>query len=247
MQWALLSRQWKDEARWMTKGENGDLGWAPAWKTRGGRGGQEEEEEGQQLLLGTWGKENVCAYTENLSLMISLLACTQTYKNNTALIWHHVIITVWQTFRKNKNKRIQTNKNLMERHSRKKSPVPSCLKWSKSRNTTWSKEVSTESKTKQNHLTHVHQSGAGSLRHKCYDPGEPNDHATVQFSFSFSFNHVTMILPSNVLFPFQIDRKTALQKRKCPEISSSSSSASIYIYPYVYIHTPNHRDTRIFV
>lgn len=25
----------------MTKGENGDLGWAPAWKTRGGRrGGQ---------------------------------------------------------------------------------------------------------------------------------------------------------------------------------------------------------------
>ena len=28
MHWAPLSRQWKDEARWMTKGENGDLGWA---------------------------------------------------------------------------------------------------------------------------------------------------------------------------------------------------------------------------
>ena len=39
MHWALLSRQWKDEARWMTKGKNGDLGWA-----RLGRQGRERSE-----------------------------------------------------------------------------------------------------------------------------------------------------------------------------------------------------------
>lgn len=71
----------------MTKGENGDLGWAQLgrhgrvcvcvfpkptlfYEKYGGRGGGEE----------------VYAYTVILSLMITLLTCTQTYKNNTALI-----------------------------------------------------------------------------------------------------------------------------------------------------------------
>lgn len=58
----------------------------------------------------------------------------------------------------------------------------------------------------------------------------------VQFIF------VTMILPSQVLFPFINIRRRALQIRKCSEISAS-------IYPYIYyicIHTPDHRDTNIF-
>lgn len=99
--------------------------------------------------------------TENLCLMISLLACTQTYKNNTALIstWRHVIITVLQTF---KNKRIQTKSNMMEHlhHSWKNQLFP--LAWNEARPETQlgPKEVSTFfSLKKKNHLTHVHQSG----------------------------------------------------------------------------------------
>lgn len=164
MHWALLSRQWKDEARWMTKGENGDLGWAwfgrqggkrerrgvcfPnqsfLWKMQQEGGGGKREKGEENVAFCLVDEEEMYAYTENLSLMISLLACTQTYKNNTARIstWHHVIITVLQTF---KNKRIQTELNMMEHlhHSWKKSAVSSCLKLSKTRNTTWSKEVST--------------------------------------------------------------------------------------------------------
>lgn len=82
---------------------------------------------------------------------------------------------------------------------------------------------------------------AGSLHHKCYDPGKPNNHTTVQFLIMLQWSYHQMYYS-----PFKKNRKTALQKRKCPKISSSSSS-SIYIYPYVYIHTPNHRDTHIFV
>lgn len=84
----------------MTKGENGDLGWAQL-----GRQGREERERrvgvcfpnqpfyeknaggGRSRGSFCFGEEEeMYAYTENLSLMISLLACTQTYKNNTALI-----------------------------------------------------------------------------------------------------------------------------------------------------------------
>ncbi len=58
----------------------------------------------------------------------------------------------------------------------------------------------------------------------------------VQFIF------VTMILPSQVLFPFINIRRRALQIRKCSEISES---ISIYIL-YMYTNTPDHRDTNIF-
>lgn len=87
---------------------------------------------------------------------------------------------------------------------------------------------------------------AGSIRHKCYDPGTPSARTTVQFSFS---RHVTMILPSNVLFPFQIKQEDSTSEKKVPRdiiIIIIIISVDIYIH-YVYIHTPNHRDTRTFV
>lgn len=61
----------------------------------------------------------------------------------------------------------------------------------------------------------------------------------VQFIF------VTMILPSQVLFPFTNIRRRALQIRKCSEITAS---IYIHIYPYVYMytHTLDHRDINIF-
>lgn len=214
------------------KGENGDLGWAPAGR-RGGGG----------ALGGVWKLAGGGAAQRNvfihriLSLMISLLACTQTYKNNTALIWHDVIITVWQTFKKNK---IQAN--LMEHHSWK-SPVPSRLKWSKTRNTNWSKGVSTFFLSLKKISLVYTNPAAGSIRHKCYDPGTPSSRITVQFSFS---HHVTMILPSNVLFPFQIKQEDSTSEKKVPRnIIIIIISVDIYIN-YVYIHTPNHRDTRTF-
>lgn len=85
---------------------------------------------------------------------------------------------------------------------------------------------------------------AGCRHHKCYDPEKPDYHTTVQdFVVCFFFlNHVTMILPSNVLFPFLINRKTALQKRKCPMISSSSS---IYISICIYTYTQSQRYTHL--
>lgn len=45
--------------------------------------------------------------------------------------------------------------------------------------------------------------------------------------------------------PFKKNRKTALQKRKCPEISSSSSSASIYISICIYTYTQSQRYTHL--
>lgn len=118
MHWAPLSQQWKDETRWMTKGER-DLGCAdgreageedggvspkPTLSMKVSAGAKDEafkikpEEEKQQTQT-----RHFCF----LSLMIFffLLACTETYKNNTALIstWHRVIITVLQMFKK-KNK-----------------------------------------------------------------------------------------------------------------------------------------------
>lgn len=229
MQWALLSQQWKDEARWMTKGREWGSGLGPSWAVGvvvvgGGLGGA------RKLTGGGAAQRNVFIH-RILSLMISLLACTQTYKNNTALIWHRVIITVWQTFQKN-----QIQANLMEHHSGK-SPVPSRLKWSKTRNTNWSKGVST-------FLPLSLMYTAGSIRHKCYDPGTPSGRITVQFSFS---RHVTMILPSNVLFPFQIKQEDSTSEKKVPRdiIIIIIIIVDIYIH-YVYIHTPNHRDTRTF-
>lgn len=47
--------------------------------------------------------------------------------------------------------------------------------------------------------------------------------------------------------PFKKNRKTALQKRKCPKISSSSSSssASIYISICIYTYTQSQRYTHL--
>lgn len=74
---------------------------------------------------------------------------------------------------------------------------------------------------------------AGSLRHKCYDPGMPNNHTTVQFVF----NHVTMILPSNVLFPFQKKQEDSTSEKKVPQdIIIIIISVDIYIHMYIYIH-----------
>lgn len=88
----------------MTKGENGDLGWARLGRQGGRRerGGwgcvsqtnlfyEKCRREGgvlsqRKCSFCSGDEEEMYAYTENLSLMISLLACTQTYKNNTALI-----------------------------------------------------------------------------------------------------------------------------------------------------------------
>lgn len=74
---------------------------------------------------------------------------------------------------------------------------------------------------------------ASSLRHKCYDPGKPNNHTTVQF-----FNHVTMILPSNVLFPFQKKQEDSTSEKKVPQdiIIIIIISVDIYIHMYIYIH-----------
>lgn len=65
-------------------------------------GGGRREKGGGGVAFYFGDEEEMYAYTESLSLMISLLACTQTYKNNTALIstWRHVIITVLQTLKK---------------------------------------------------------------------------------------------------------------------------------------------------
>lgn len=85
---------------------------------------------------------------------------------------------------------------------------------------------------------------SGSRPHKCYDPGTPSSRITVQFRFS---NHVSMILPSNVLFPFQIKQEDSTSEKKVPRISSSSSSALIYIYiyPYVFTYTQSQRYTHL--
>lgn len=133
-----------------------------------------------------------------------------------------------------------------------KSPVPSRLKWSKTRHTNGSKGVSTfflSWKNKKNVSLVYTNPAAGSIRHKCYDPGTPSGRTTVQFSFS---RHVTMILPSNVLFPFQIKQEDSTSEKKVPRdiiiillIILLILSVDIYIH-YVYIHTPNHRDTRTF-
>lgn len=116
------------------------------------------------------------------------------------------------------------------------------LAWNEARpeTQTWSKEVSFSLK-KKNHLTHVHQSkAAGSLRHKCYDPGKPNNHTTVQFLIMLQWSYHQMYYS-----PFKKNRKTALQKRKCPKISSSSSSASIYISICIYTYTQSQRYTHL--
>lgn len=73
---------------------------------------------------------------------------------------------------------------------------------------------------------------AGSIRHKCYDPGTPSGRITVQFRFS---NHVTMILPSNVLFPFQIKQEDSTSEKKVPR-DIIIISVDIYIHMYIYIH-----------
>lgn len=230
MQWALLSQQWKDEARWMTKGREWGSGLGPSWV--GGWGGG---------LGGAWKLTGGGAAQRNVfihrivSLMISLLACTQTYKNNTALIWHRVIITVWQTFRKN-----QIQANLMEHHSGK-SPVPSRLKWSKTRNTTWSKGVSTCLPSHPctpirppapyviNVMTLVHRAAA-----------QP---CNLVFS-----RHVTMILPSNVLFP--LSNKTGRQhfrKESAPRYHHHHHHHQRwYIYPLcIYTYTQSQRYTHL--
>jgi len=99
----------------------------------------------------------------------------------------------------------------------------------------------------KNHLTHVYTNpAAGSLRHKCYDPGKPNNHTTVQFLIMLQWSYHQMYYS-----PF--NKKTGRQhfrKESAPRYHHHHHHhhhQRRYIYPYVYIHTPNHRDTRIFV
>lgn len=80
---------------------------------------------------------------------------------------------------------------------------------------------------------------AGSLRHKCYDPGKPNNHTTVQFLIMLQWSYHQMYYS-----PLKKNRKTALQKRKCPKISSSSSEL-IYISICIYTYTQSQRYTHL--
>lgn len=82
---------------------------------------------------------------------------------------------------------------------------------------------------------------AGSIRHKCYDPGTPSGRITVQFSFS---NHVTMILPSNVLFPFQIKQEDSTSEKKVPR-DIIIISVDIYISICIYTYTQSQRYTHL--
>lgn len=256
-------------------------GLGPAWKTGrergrereqcGGEGGvsqtnlfNEKCEERGAWVAFAWDIRKKCMHTQRiLSLMISLLACTQTYKNNTALIstWHDVIITVLQMF---KNKRIQTNtrKNSKIRHDdgtsashMKNQPFPPA--WNEAR-------PETQVGPKKSALFHSFFSFFFLL-----------------FFFSFLFFYrkkiISMCTPIRQQAPYVINvmtiasqitaqpcnsllcyndltikciiplsnkiRKTALQKRKCPKISSSS--ASIYISICIYTYTQSQRYTRL--
>lgn len=84
---------------------------------------------------------------------------------------------------------------------------------------------------------------AGSLRHKCYDPGKPNNHTTVQFLIMLQWSYHQMYYS-----PFKKTGRQHFRKESAPRYHHHHHHHQRwYIYPYVYIHTPNHRDTRIFV
>lgn len=135
-----------------------------------------------------------------------------------------------------------------------KSTVSSCLKWSKTRNTSWPKEVSTLSffflflfspffsflffyrKKIISTCTPIRQQAPYVINVMTIA-----SQITAQPCNSLlCYNDLTIkcIIPlSNKI------RKTALQKRKCPKISSSS--ASIYISICIYTYTQSQRYTRL--
>lgn len=86
---------------------------------------------------------------------------------------------------------------------------------------------------------------AGSLRHKCYDPGTPATTQPCNFLLVF-LNHVTMILPSNVLFPFS--NKTGRQhfrKESAPRYHRRRQRWYIYISISIYTYTQSQRYTQL--
>lgn len=82
---------------------------------------------------------------------------------------------------------------------------------------------------------------AGSLRHKCYDHGKPNNHTTVQFLIMLQWSYHQMYYS-----PLIKTGRQHFRKESAPRYHHRHHHQRHYIYPYVYIHTPNHRDTRIF-
>lgn len=73
---------------------------------------------------------------------------------------------------------------------------------------------------------------ASSLRHKCYDPGEPNNHTTVQFLIMLQWSYHQMYYS-----PFK-KQEDSTSEKKVPQdiIITIIISVDIYIHMYIYIH-----------
>ena len=124
------------------------------------------------------------AHTEGLSLMISLLTCTQTYKNNTALVSPHRRTTTSQCYKRSKTKTTQnTNPKNNTHDGTSESLVSSSLEMKQKPETTRSTE--TQHFFISNSFIYTNLAPGSLWRHKCYDSGTPDNHITVQFFVLF--------------------------------------------------------------
>lgn len=69
---------------------------------------------------------------------------------------------------------------------------------------------------------------AGSLRHKCYDPGKPNNHTTVQFLIMLQWSY------HQVYYSPLKKQEDSTSEKKVPQ--DIIIRADIYIHMYIYIH-----------
>ena len=125
--------------------------------------------------------------TLGLSLMISLLTCTQTYKNNTALVSPHRRTTTSQCYKRSKTNKTTTKKKHKNTNPKKQhthdgtseSLVSSSLEMKQKPETTRSTE--TQHFFISNSFIYTNLAPGSLWRHKCYDSGTPDNHITVQF------------------------------------------------------------------
>lgn len=146
---------------------------------------------------------------------------------------HHSVTNVQKQKNRNKMKHDGTSASLM------KNQFP--VAWNEARPETQLGPKKSALKKKKIISLMYTNSAAGSLRHKCYDPGKPNNHTTVQFLTMLQWSYHQMYYS-----PFKKTGRQHFKKESAPRYHHHQRRY-IYIYPYVYIHTPNHRDTRIFV
>lgn len=160
--------------------------------------------------------------------MISLLAWTHAHtKKLQNSFSHHAWITVLQKQHTNIRR---TNEN-KEKHKRAFATHIQLFV----RDTRWlgpQKKETKKTYTSELLLIHLHISSPLTPCHKCYDKKRAK--TTIHRAIYF----VTMILPSQVLFPFIKIRRRALRIRKCSEISAS---IHIRIFIYVYTYTRSQR------